>query len=87
MSWEPIGNAFVFAQRHEGDARPVGQIAYHNGGFLFRYANSWLSRPDSFAIATIHQQRTESPPYHLRNASGPQSFDSVVISKLTRNAV
>lgn len=54
MSWQPIGDAFVFAQRHEGDARPVGHIAYRNGEFLFRYANSWLSRSDSFAIDPIN---------------------------------
>lgn len=59
MSWQPIGDAFVFAQRYGGEASPVGQIAYRNGGFIFRYANSWLSRSDSFAIDPINLPLSE----------------------------
>ena len=50
MSWKPIGNAFVFSAHLVGDPVPVGEVAMHGNGFVFRYANSWLARPDAFAI-------------------------------------
>lgn len=54
MSWKPIGNAFVFSAHSVGDPVPVGEVAMHGSGYNFRYANSWLARPNAFAIDPLN---------------------------------
>ncbi|MEB0079479.1 type II toxin-antitoxin system HipA family toxin [Pseudomonas sp. CCI3.2] len=57
--WTPIGNAFVFSGHAEGAPLPVGQIALQAKGFAFKYANSWLARPESFSIDPLNLPLTE----------------------------
>lgn len=60
MSWTPIGNAFVYSAHSVGDPVPVGEVAMHASGFVFRYANSWLTRPDAFAIDPLNVPLTRN---------------------------
>lgn len=58
-AWTPIGNAFVFSAHASGSPVPVGQIAIQSKGFAFRYANSWLANPQSFALDPINLPLSE----------------------------
>lgn len=53
-SWTPIGSAFVFSSHAGGAPQPVGQVVMRAKGFAFRYANSWLERPEAFAVDPIN---------------------------------
>jgi serine/threonine-protein kinase HipA len=53
-SWSPIGNAYVYSAHAIGDPVPVGEVAMVGSGFVFRYANSWLARPNAFAIDPLN---------------------------------
>ena len=57
-SWTPIGSAFVFSA-HDGEPVPVGQVAMHENGYAFRYANSWLTRSTSFAVDPLNLPLSE----------------------------
>jgi serine/threonine-protein kinase HipA len=63
--WTPIGSAFVYSAHADGDPVPVGQIAIQARGFAFRYANSWLASPESFALDPLNlplsEQQLSSP--------------------------
>lgn len=52
-TWTPIGNAYVYSA-HDGDPVPVGQLQMQGRGFAFQYANSWLGRPDAFAVDPLN---------------------------------
>jgi len=52
-TWTPIGNAYVYSA-HNGDPVPVGQLQLQGRGFAFQYANSWLARPDAFAVDPLN---------------------------------
>ena len=66
MSWTPIGNAFVFSAHSVGDPVPVGEVAMHGSGFVFRYANSWLARPNAFAIDPLNVPLTSGQYFSTR---------------------